>query len=214
VSDVLPEEQFASLAQQAEVANLGMWVFLATEVMFFGGLFASYMTYWLLFPTGFAHAAAHTELPLGSANTVILLTSSLTMAMALANLEDVSRRRSLRFWLGVTVILGLAFIAVKGTEYVLDYREHLVPALDFAPREPLGAGGELFFLLYFIITLIHAVHMSVGIVAVGYLWWLSRDAAAPAVRKNLYENIGLYWSFVDVMWIFIFTLLYLPGRGG
>ena len=203
-----PAFQFASAVQQREAATLGMWTFLATEVLFFGALIAGYSAYRLIHPEAFVEAARHTKIVLGTANTAILLTSSAFMATAVEANEGGSRRAAI-LCLAATALLGLAFLAIKGWEYELEYGEHLVPGLNFDPAR-YGDVAQLFFLFYFFATGLHALHLTIGIALVGGL--AARTASAHPPRSLTVRMIGLYWHFVDVVWIFLFPLIYLVGR--
>ena len=205
------DEQFASLAHQREVATLGIWLFLATEVLFFGGMLASYLVYRVSYPDGFAEAGRHTKIVLGTINTAVLLTSSLFMALAV-RAAKLGLRRSVVLWLALTALLGVAFIGIKGFEYSKEWEEHLVPALNFAfPGEHRGP-VEIFYLLYFIMTGIHALHLTVGVclvvimMALAWRGWFRPEWYTPI------EVTGLYWHFVDIVWIFLYPLIYLVGR--
>ncbi len=198
--------QFATPAQQRETATLGMWAFLATEVLFFGALIAAYFNYRIWFGADFIAAARHTKVVLGTINTAILLTSSACMAMAVTS-EDGASRRATMLWLAATAILGAAFVAIKGFEYHLEYQEQLLPALNFDSAR-YGGVGEIFFTFYFCATGLHALHLLIGI---GLVCWL---AASGAHKPQTTRLIGLYWHFVDVVWIFLFPLIYLAGRNG
>jgi cytochrome c oxidase subunit 3 len=202
---------FDSAAQQRSAIGLGMWVFLATELMFFGGLFAVYTVYRALYHAAFAAASHHLDLRLGALNTALLITSSFTMAMAV-RAAAAGGRRSQAAFLAATMLLGLAFLTVKGLEYSHKVAEHLVPGPDFAFAGPSPGHARLFFGLYFVMTGLHALHMLVGI---GVLAALLRPAAAgrfSAGYDDPVESAGLYWHFVDIVWIFLFPLLYLIGR--
>jgi cytochrome c oxidase subunit III len=209
----LPEEQFATPEQQADVAAFGMWVFLATEVLFFGGMLLAYAVYRGSFPEGFAEAGRHTKIVIGTVNTVILLTSSFTMAWAV-DLAEKGRGRAVAVLLGVTALFGLAFLGLKGIEYSLEWDEHLVPGLNFQMEGPHGQAVQLFYLLYFMMTGVHGLHVTIGIVLVTVMavraWKgaFSRDYYTPV------ELTGLYWHFVDLVWIFLYPLIYLVGRSG
>lgn len=206
-----PAMQFADLAQQREVATLGLWLFLATEILFFGGALLSYFAYRLIYPDGFLAAARHTKIVLGTVNTAILLTSSLTMALAVHAAQS-AHRRVASLLLIATAVFGFAFIGVKSVEYFEEYREHLVPGLGFAFDGPYAHPAELFFLLYFVVTGLHGVHLVIGIGLVLILAWrLARDSADPTYTAPI-EVVGLYWHFVDIVWVFLFPLIYLPGR--
>jgi cytochrome c oxidase subunit 3 len=203
--------QFATLVQQTETAQLGMWVFLATEVLFFGALIFSYYVYRISYPDQFVLAGHDAKLLLGSINTAILVTSSLTMvaAIELVKRNEPSRAATLLF---VTALLGLAFVAVKGYEYFTDYQDHTVPLLSFVlkPRElPVV---ELFWMFYFVATGIHVLHLSIGIVAVLIYALHTRHGRYSAAYYSPLEVLGLYWSFVDAVWLFLFAAIYPLGR--
>lgn len=203
--------QYATAAQQRETVTLGMWAFLATEVLFFGALIAAYFNYRIWFGAEFIAAARMTKVALGTANTAVLLTSSACMAMAVNSFEAGSKRAPVA-WLLATALLGLTFIGIKSAEYWLEYREHLVPALNF-DLAAHGGVAEIFFMFYFCATGLHAVHLLIGIAMVGWLaWWIGSgriDRSGSTTRL-----IGLYWHFVDIVWIFLFPLIYLAGRNG
>jgi cytochrome c oxidase subunit 3 len=206
-----PAEQYATLAHQRETANLGMWLFLATEILFFGGLFAAYATYRWSYPEGFAAAGALTKIWLGSINTAVLLTSSFLMTLAIQAAEA-SRRRPLVIFLSSAALLGLLFMGIKAFEYWQEYQESLVPGIRFAVEDVHARAIELFFLFYFIATGVHAIHLSIGI---GLVLGAAARAARGrylADRSTTIEVIGLYWHFVDIIWIFLFPLIYLMGR--
>lgn len=203
--------QFDDLAQQQDVASFGMWVFLVTEVMFFGGLFAAYAVYRSLYPEAFALTSRYMDVTLGTANTVVLITSSLTMALAVLSSRLNQQRATTRF-LVATIVLGLVFLGVKVYEYHHKYVEHIVPGVDFRLSGPEAGHMQMLFCFYFIMTGLHAVHMIIG---VGLLSWLIRKNNSGAFSEsynNPVEVIGLYWHFVDIVWIFLFPLLYLIGQ--
>ncbi len=206
-----PAIQFATLSQQFETAELGMWVFLATEVLFFGALFAAELSYRTLYPAAFLAAARHTELVIGSVNTALLLTSSATMVTA-TFMAKARRRRATCLLLGATALLGIAFLGLKGLEYAKEFDEHLVPGRLWAWDSETGPAGQLFYLLYYIITGVHAIHLTIGIALVLYLVIRTRQPRYLDFNYTTIEVIALYWSFVDVVWIFVFPVIYL-GRG-
>lgn len=210
---VAPEPQFATLQQQARVATLGIWAFLATEVLFFGGLLLAYGVFRRAYPLGFAEAGRETKVVIGTVNTIVLLTSSATMAWAV-HAAETGRRRMLASLLIVTAAFGAVFMTLKGVEYALEYHEHLVPGIDFRHGGEHAHAIELFFFLYFLLTGVHAVHLSIGIVVVLVMaaraW---RGAFSPAYYTPI-EVTGLYWHFVDLVWIFLYPLIYLNGRTG
>ena len=211
MAELRPEVQFADLVQQTETAQLGMWVFLATEVLFFGALIFGYFVYRIHYPDQFVLAGHDAKLLLGSINTAILVTSSLTMvaAIELAKRDEPSRAAAM---LLVTALLGFAFLGVKGYEYIQDYHDHTVPLLDFVlkPREQPPA--ELFWIFYFVATGVHALHLSIGIVAVLVLALHTRNRRYSAAYYSPLEVLGLYWSFVDTVWLFLFAAIYPIGR--
>lgn len=201
--------QYSTPAQRRDAATLGMWAFLATEVLFFGALIAAYLNYRIWFGADFIAAARMTKVALGTANTAVLLTSSACMAMAVTTFERGSKRAP-ALWLGATALLGLAFVAIKATEWWLEYQEHLVPALNFDLTR-YGGVAEIFFIFYFSATGLHALHLLIGIAIVT---WLAVQIATGRVRPggSTTRLIGLYWHFVDIVWIFLFPLIYLAGR--
>jgi cytochrome c oxidase subunit 3 len=204
-------EQFDDLAQQHEAANLGMWVFLVTEMLFFGGLFAGYTVYRASYPEAFREASHHLDLLLGSFNTVVLITSSLTMALAVHSAQE-GRRRALIVCLLLTLVLGAVFLGIKGTEYAHKFDERLVPGIDFVYGEPHAGQVELFMLFYFVMTGLHALHLVVGLGLLGVLAVLAWRGRFSADYYAPVETGGLYWHFIDIVWIFLLPLLYLVGK--
>jgi cytochrome c oxidase subunit 3 len=202
---------FDTVEQQRESASLGMWVFLAQEVMFFGGLFLAYLVYRVSYPAVFAEASHHLDVVLGGANTAILISSSLTMALAVFGAQT-GKRRMLILFLAGTMVLGLAFLGIKVIEYHRKYEDRLIPGLNFSYPGAHGNQARLFFGLYFAMTGMHALHMVIGI---ALLVWLLNDARKGRFTPEYHSHIelfGLYWHFVDIVWIFLFPLLYLIGR--
>jgi cytochrome c oxidase subunit 3 len=204
-------EPYGDERQQREAASLGMWVFLATEVLFFGGLFAAYGIARVLHPEGFIEAGRETDLLLGSINTALLLASSLTMALAV-RAAQLRRQRGLGWLLWATVTIGALFLAVKGLEYHKEYHEGLVPWLDFRYEGNHPGAARLFFFLYYMLTGLHALHMTIGLGVLGVLAWQSRDGRYTEGWYTPVEVSGLYWHFVDIVWTFIYPLIYLVGR--
>jgi len=206
-----PAMQFVDLRQQHDVAQLGMWVFLATEVLFFGGLILAYSAYRIGYSSGFAQAAARTEILIGSTNTAVLLTSSFLVAWAvvIVRLRE-GRIAGLLLWGAAG--LGIVFLALKGIEYGIEYRAHLLPGLNFAATGSQAHATHLFFAFYFIATGLHAVHLAVGIVVLVVIGVRARQGAYSEHYHAPITVAGLYWHFVDVVWIFLFALIYLPGR--
>lgn len=201
--------QFQDVQQQREAATLGMWTFLATEVLFFGGLFLVYTVYRHFYFNDFAVASQRTDVTFGTINSVILITSSLTMALAVRAAKQ-SRHRTIVRYLVFTVCLGLAFLVVKGFEYHKDIADRLVPGPSFNPQLPLH--GQIFFWLYWTMTGLHAVHVIVGLGVITTLLYLLSRRTAGRLQVHIVENVGLYWHFVDIVWIYLYPLLYLVGR--
>jgi cytochrome c oxidase subunit III len=203
--------QFDDLAQQHEAASLGMWAFLLTEIMFFGGLFLGYTVYRLLYPEAFTEGSHHLDIRLGGINTAVLIGSSLTMALAVHSAQT-NKRKALIGFLLLTMLLGLVFLGIKGTEYLHKFEEHLVPGANFVYMGPHANQVRLFFSFYFGMTGLHAFHMIVGIGLLGVLVWQAWHGRFSSDYHTPVELIGLYWHFVDIVWIFLFPLLYLLGR--
>jgi cytochrome c oxidase subunit 3 len=210
-SHTLPSHQFDDVEQQQEVSNLGMWVFLVTEIMFFGGLFTGYAVYRAAYPAAFAEGSQHLDILLGGINTAVLIGSSLTMALAVHSAQVGERSGLVRFLL-LTIVLGLVFLGIKGLEYTHKFEEHLVPGSKFVAEGPHAPQMQLFFGFYFSMTGMHALHMVIGIGILAVLTWQAwRGHFSPAYWTPV-ELTGLYWHFVDIVWIFLFPLLYLLGR--
>ena len=199
---------FDDLEQQHEAAQLGMWAFLVTEVLFFGGLFGAYAVYRYQFHEAFVRASDALDVQLGAINTGVLIGSSLTMVLAV-HAGQQGRGRAIAFWLWATILLGVAFLGIKGVEYSHKIHEHLVPGPHFAFEGVPGGHEQLFFALYFSMTGLHAFHMLIGI---ALLAWLSVQALRGRFTRqnsNWVEMTGLYWHFVDLVWIFLFPVFYL-----
>ncbi|MBI4565805.1 MAG: cytochrome c oxidase subunit 3 family protein [Planctomycetes bacterium] len=205
-----PAHHFEDLGQQREAAALGMWVFLVTEILFFGGLFAAFAFYRSTHYDAFARAANLLDWRVGAGNTAVLITSSLMMALAV-RAARLGRRRDLQLFLAATSLLGALFVAVKFWEYAHKAAEHLVPGFDFAVEGPWAQETRLFLGFYFVMTGVHALHMVIGICVLVTLWEMARRGVFSPERHALVENAGLYWHFVDIVWIFLFPMLYLMG---
>ena len=205
------QHHFDDVEQQHQASWLGMWVFLSTEVMFFGGMFAGYFVYRHWYMQAFASASNHLDLRLGAINTALLICSSFTMALAVYSAET-SRRKPLITFLVLTIILGLAFLGIKFYEYHTKFEEHLVPGSSFRFDASLARPAEIFFSFYFAMTGMHAVHMIIGIGLLTALIVQARRGRFSAFYHTPVELTGLYWHFVDIVWIFLFPLLYLLGR--
>jgi cytochrome c oxidase subunit III len=211
---------FVSVKQQHDTATLGMWAFLVTEAMVFGGLFLVYTIYRLANPREFEAASERLNLWFGGINTVVLLTSSLTMVLAV-HFSHAGRRRETTWALAATALLGTTFLVIKAFEYHGDYVENLMPGLRFDNSEwsaelreghPLRPERvKLFLLIYYIMTGLHAVHLVIGIVWMSILAIMAWRAAFTPEYYYPVEVGGLYWHFVDVIWVFLLPLLYLVG---
>jgi cytochrome c oxidase subunit 3 len=203
--------QFDDVEQQREASTLGMWIFLATEVLFFGGMLLAYSVYRTMYSPAFGEASRHLDVVLGSLNTAVLLCSSLTMAMAVHHAESGNPKWLVRF-LGITMLLGAIFLAIKFYEYYEKYREGLIPGAHFKWVGNDSGPASLFFIAYFILTGMHALHMIIGVGMMGILAWLGRKGRFTPAYFTPVELGGLYWHFVDVVWVFLFPLLYLVHR--
>lgn len=212
---------FATEEQQRDASNLGMWIFLATEVMFFGGLFCAYLIYRYSYFGDFGAASKSINAALGATNTAVLICSSLTVVLAIWAAQT-ARRGMMLAMLALTMLFGLAFLGIKGIEYKDKFEEHHVPGASFSfqnvpiPSHPDQYANpqhaQIFFALYFIMTGLHALHMIVGL---GIFTWLFimawKGRFTPEYHTPL-EIGGLYWHFVDIVWIYLFPLLYLIDR--
>ena len=203
--------QFDDAVQQRDASTLGMWVFLVTEVMMFGGLFATYVLYRSAYPEAFAAASHHLNAQLGAMNTLVLLGSSLTMALAVRSAQHGARFGTVAGLLS-TIALGSVFLGVKAYEYAHKFEEKLVPGPYFVFDGPEGTHAELFFSLYFAMTGLHALHMVIGVGVLGTLAVMAARGRFSVAYHNPIEIGGLYWHFVDIVWIYLFPLLYLLGR--
>ena len=207
-------EQFDTADQQKDASTLGMWIFLLTEIMFFGGMFLLYTVYRHLYPTVFAVASSSLNAVLGAANTAVLLCSSFTMVLAV-RAAQLGQRRAIIIFLILTLILGFAFLGVKAVEWNEKFVEHHVPGFTFhfegLPADLQGP-AQLFFSLYFAMTGLHALHMVIGVGLLTFLILQARKGKYSAEYMTPVDIAGLYWHFVDIIWIFLFPLLYLIDR--
>lgn len=210
----LPHEfQYSSAQHQADTAISGMWLFLATEALFFGALFLAwiYSRHWN--QAGFDAGAQQTMLAVGTINTVILLASSFVFSAGIAFIEAGDSRRLIQCC-ALAWALGVAFLILKfGIEWHSDFAKHLFPGADFAIQGPLGGGARIFFEFYFLGTALHGLHMVVGLVLVAWIIWRARRGEFSSASCTPVIVVGLYWSFVDVVWIVLYPLIYLVGRG-
>jgi len=217
------QSHFFSMDQQLEASTLGMWVFLVTEVMFFGGLFMAYVVYRNMYPAAWLESSHELNWKLGGLNTGVLICSSITMALAV-RAAMLGEKKNQLVNLTITMILGATFLVVKFFEYKAKFEHHLVPGPNWDPHQVLPSGelvavhlpqgSQLFFSLYFMMTGIHAIHMVIGLGIMGYIWWQAYKGTYNAEYFAPVEVSGLYWHFVDIVWIFLFPLLYLLGARG
>ncbi len=219
------KHHFDTMEQQRDASSFGMWVFLITEIMFFGGLFAAYLIYRNIYYDAFVAASQSTGVTLGAINTAVLICSSLTMAMAVYSAQ-LGRRMALIFFLIATMGLGTVFLGIKGVEYYQKYEEHHIPGPTFsyesfvhpdkAGEKPVGADvaakTPIYFSLYFAMTGMHALHMIIGLGIMAVLVVRAYKGQFPPEHYTMVENFGLYWHFVDIIWIYLFPLLYLISR--
>jgi cytochrome c oxidase subunit III len=205
------QHHFETLQQQQEAATLGMWIFLVTEVMFFGGLLMAYLVYRVWYPEAWAEGSLDLDIRLGGLNTVVLILSSLTMAFAVRAAQTGARKATVR-WLLLTMALGLTFLVVKAFEYEHKWELQHVPGLNFYYEGPHAGQVEIFFSLYFALTGLHALHMVIGFGILSVIAWMAHKGRFSPEWNTPVEVSGLYWHFVDIVWIFLFPLLYLVDR--
>jgi cytochrome c oxidase subunit III len=206
------------MEQQREADSLGMWLFLITEIMFFGGMFTGYAVYRMKYYNAFVQGSNHLDVILGAVNTAVLICSSLTMAMAVHSAQT-GKKKAIIAWLVLTIILGGAFLGIKAVEYKDKYDHGLIPGVLYHPHVEEGHASppremQLYFSFYFAMTGMHALHMVIGIVI---MLILIRMATKDRFTTEYYAPVeisGLYWHFVDIVWIFLFPLLYLISRHG
>ena len=209
------QHHFETAEQQYESAMLGMWAFIVQEVLFFGGLFGGYCVYRNLYIEAFEAASSLLDIPLGFFNTVVLIGSSLTMALAVRCAQQ-GRMKAIIAWIVATLALGSVFLIVKYFEYSHKWHDNLVPGPSFQWNRPefadvFGGNVKIFFSFYFVMTGMHALHMVIGAFL---MFWLIYKVIKGQINEHYYtpvENMGLYWHFVDIVWIFLFPLLYLIG---
>jgi cytochrome c oxidase subunit III len=217
---------FDSMEQQQGSARLGMWAFLVTEVLFFGGIFVAYTAYRLWYPVEFEIGSSKLNVLIGGINSFLLLTSSLTITLAIHAAQEV-RQADLKKWLLVTIGLALTFLCFKAREYYLDYQEHLIPGRLFetptegglSPAEEVAKESanpnqvQLFFLFYYCMTGLHVLHMLVGIGLIAWLYFLAKRNYFRFSERYVYVEVtSLYWHFVDLIWFFLMALLYCAGH--
>ena len=203
------QHHFDSYEQQQEASFFGMWVFLATEVLFFGGLFCAYLVYRTANPDAFAAGSRELDVVLGGVNTAVLIGSSLTMAIAV-HAAQLGKHKAIAVWMVLTGVLGGTFLGIKAVEYSHKIHEGLFPGASFVWDGP-ERNVEMFFNVYFMMTGLHALHMIIGIGILLFLIPLAWKGRFTPASHNYVEGFGLYWHFVDIVWIFLFPLLYLLG---
>ena len=202
---------FDDAEQQFEASLLGMWAFLITEVMMFGGLFLGYTVYRTMYSAGFLEASHHVSIVFGGANTAILIVSSLTMVLAINSAQRGKQKEIVRY-LFFTLLLGLAFLVIKSIEYTDKFQHHHVPGANFIWEGPNAGTAEIFFSYYFAMTGLHAIHMIIGAGLLIYLIIMARRGRFSPEYYTPIEVIGLYWHFVDIVWIFLYPQFYLIGQ--
>jgi cytochrome c oxidase subunit 3 len=206
---------FHDLEHQQQATLFGMWIFLATEILIFGGIFTAYMVYRIQYTAAFEVASRHLNLWIGGINTLVLLTSSLTMVLAIHAIRQ-GRSRISTLHLLLTAALGTVFLGFKTVEYYLDYRENLVPILAFRPTDwgtldVRPQHVQLFLIFYYFLTGLHAIHLIIGIAVVLILAWMTHRKRFSTQYHLPVESWGLYWHLVDAVWVFLLPLLYLIG---
>ena len=211
---------FVSVEQQRNASSLGMWVFLGTEIMFFGGMFCAYLIYRLNYFNEFAAGSRSLDITLGTVNTIVLICSSLTVALAV-RAAQMGKRQLLVILLILTIIFGLAFLGIKGIEWYNKYEEHHIPGASFSAADLIHdypqlhidqSHEQIYFSLYFALTGLHALHMIIGVgIFLVLLYYSMKGRFTPEYNTPI-EIGGLYWHFVDIIWIYLFPLLYLIDR--
>jgi cytochrome c oxidase subunit 3 len=208
----LPEgilaHHFSSLERQNEAMRLGMWLFLATEILLFAGLFTGYSVYRYQFPLAFAECSRHLEIALGTLNTVVLITSSFTVALSI-HYARTDRRRAAALCLVITIAFALAFLGIKAVEYTAHFHEHSLPGKYYAFKEVKVPGAAMFFTMYFLMTGLHGLHVIAGMSVLSWLLWRTLQGRYSSRYYTGLEMGGLYWHLVDLVWIFLYPLLYL-----
>ena len=205
------QHHFEDMGQQHEASTLGMWLFLVTEVMFFGGMLAAYMLYRIWYPVAWADGSNELNIVMGGVNTAVLIFSSLTMAMAVRSAQT-GRRNATMIFLVLTMLLGLTFLVIKFFEYKEKFELNHVPGPNFRFEGPEAPHVQIFFSVYFALTGVHALHMVIGFTLLSVILWMTYKNRFSPEWYTPIELAGLYWHFVDIVWIFLFPLLYLVDR--
>jgi cytochrome c oxidase subunit 3 len=211
------QHHFADMEQQRETASFGMWMFLLTEIMFFGGLFCAYLVYRASYYQAFVEGSQKMNIWLGATNTAVLICSSLTMALGV-RCAQLGQKKLMVVLLLLTILFGFGFLGIKAIEYHEHWENHEFPGPNFHFQTISGAPPvdaqhtEIYFSLYWAMTGLHALHMVIGI---GLVSWLVIAGMRGAYNPEYYspvDNVGLYWHFVDLVWIYLFPLLYLISK--
>lgn len=213
VPDVAVQQQFDDAEQQKGAALLGMWAFIATEVLFFGVLFAAYVVCRWRAPSDFLDGSAHLDFAMGTAETAILLTSGCLSAIALRQIQ-LDRARQSAVLLAIASMLGVLFLILHGMEYHDEFKEGLIPGIRYTETGPEARGMEIFFSLYYVITGFHSLHVLIGVVLLLVMAVRAWRGAFSSTYYTPIEVSGLYWSLVDIVWIFVYPALYLIGSAG
>jgi cytochrome c oxidase subunit 3 len=203
--------QFDDVAQQKEASTFGMWLFLTTEVLFFGGMFCCYTVYRSLYPGAFGIASNHLNLILGGVSTAVLICSSFFMACAV-NSGATGKKNAIVGYLALTILFAIAFLVIEMSEWHMLYQEGLMPGFNFTYSELDPRHVQLFFSLYFSMTGLHASHVTIGIGLLAVTTFRAMRGTFTAEYYTPVEIVGLYWHFVDLVWIFLFPLYYLIAR--
>jgi cytochrome c oxidase subunit 3 len=203
-------EQFATPEQQQASATLGMWIFIVTELMLFGGMFSAYAGYHHWYPAAFTLGSSEMKLTMGAVNTAVLICSSFTMSLAE---YFVARGKDTRcVWLLLlTALLGALFLGIKFSEYYMHYHDHKLPGFGFQEASPLNPQVQLFFFFYFVMTGLHSIHLIIGIGLVLLMAITTLSGYTDATYHTPIQNVSLYWHFVDVIWVFLYAIFYIPG---
>ena len=205
------QHQFDDSEQQREAATMGMWLFIATEILLFGGMLLGYTAYRHAYPRAFAEASRHTLIAFGGTNTAVLLISSTVMAFAVRAARE-NRRGLLSLLLFVTASLGVLFLVIKGFEYAREIHEHLLPGGTFHIDAADPKHAEMFFYIYWLTTGVHALHVTIGVVLITFFALRAWFTDAFRNHDTPVDLLGLYWHFVDIVWVFLFPLIYLVDR--
>lgn len=211
MSAAQPAEQFDDLPQQHAAGRLGLWLFLSNEILFFGGFFAAYAYQRLHHHQAFAAASRRTDLLLGSIESMVLLLSSLTMMLVVRAIR-LDLRRAAAWLLWLTAALGAGFLVLHGMEYADEFKEHLLPGPHFEFAGPLQQQAESFFFLYYLMTGFHGLHVAVGVALFAIYAVRTAQGRYSAAHHPPLELAGLYWHLVELVWIFLFPLMYLVDR--